>query len=200
MHFIYNSKKDDSVSVASESIGDIKQTTLPFESSKWHLADASWVTGKIYSYVLRCEELYPGIFTCTNEEYEETLRTYGQCGKYVIDSENQRIRLPKLDGFIEGTSNIQQLSTLKPAGLPNITGNLYADRHTNGNCLVWGSDGAFMHVNFQPSGTIGTHATGGRSDAYTIPRLDASRSSPVYGRSQKVQPQAVIVLTYIKIQ
>lgn len=54
---------------------------------------------------------------------------------------------------------------------------------------------------YQLSGNIACYnAATGRSGAYYIPKLDASRSSPVYGRSQKVQPQAIIVLTYIKIQ
>lgn len=204
MHFIYNSKKDESTSVAVEGIGDIKQTTLPFESPNWHLADGGWVEGKIYTYVLRCEELYPGIFTCTNEEFESTLNTYGQCGKYVIDRENQRIRLPKLDGFIEGTSDIQQLSTLKPAGLPNITAKFW----TSWNQQVRGFhglrvEGAFYnsHDDFYAPGRI--YAEDGyeqNSSECGYPWFDASRSSHVYGRSQKVQPQAIIVLTYIRIQ
>ena len=152
----------------------------------------SWwrmVEGKIYTYVLRCEELYPGIFTCTNEEFESTLNTYGQCGKYEIDRENQRIRLTKLDGFIEGTSDIQQLSTLKLAGLSNIKGKFVVDDDIRSTATGAFYNGASFNYDASSSTSNGGYI-----------EFDASRSNPIYGGSAKVQPQAIIVLTYIKIQ
>ena len=46
MHFICNSKKDESTSVVSEDIGDIKQTSLPSQNPKWHLAGGGWLKVK----------------------------------------------------------------------------------------------------------------------------------------------------------
>lgn len=95
--------------------------------------------------------------------------------------------LPNLDGrFLEG--NNAQPMRLKEAGLPNITG-----RIVQGN---WGSvdftEGAF----YQNGDSGGPCANKG--DWRAIAYFDASRSSPVYGKSNTVQPSSYTVRYYIK--
>lgn len=88
------------------------------------------------------------------------------------------------------------IGTAKQAGLPGITGEAYAavDSHgvTAGGCsgaLAYGTqyDPNFRHLN------EGTHMWGA---AIT---LDASRSSPIYGRSTTVQPPALVLLPCIHV-
>ena len=72
------------------------------------------------------------------------------------------------------------------AGLPNITG------HVTGALDVWGdASGAFYK-----SG-LGT-GTGDSDDDNPFLYFDASRSNPIYGRSNTVQPPSLTVRYYIR--
>ena len=85
------------------TIGDTKQTSAPILDLNYHLANGDYIQknqGKIYDYILKLEEQYPSKFTCTETEYQDSLSTYQQYGKNVLDPENQRVRLSTLSGFI----------------------------------------------------------------------------------------------------
>lgn len=186
---------DNNFNPINTTIGGIIQTLLPVLDTRFHLADGTWLSGEIFNYVKRCEELYPNIFTCTDEEFETALNTYNQCGKFVLDNENRRTRLPKLDGFIEGTSNVESATSLKQCGLPNIEGVIHFGYGDMGSDPFMFS-GAFY-------GSDACKRFGRNADnnpGFRDVHLDASRSSKVYGRSQKVQPQSILVLTYIRVQ
>lgn len=111
--------------------------------------------------------------------------------------------LPNLIGkFLEGS---QTAGTIHEAGLPNITGHeIFRFYGTNANydpMLV--SQGAFYSG---PSRTLtytaGNMGESAKSNAAgtSLPTLgiDASRSSPVYGKSSTVQPPSVTALPCIK--
>ena len=119
--------------------------------------------------------------------YQQSLESYGVCGKFVLDTVNQTIRLPKITGMIEGTINVSTLGDLIAAGLPNITGSFVSGEWTSQSY----TDGAFYQ-----SDSVGA-ANG--SDARKILTLDASRSSSVYGNSDTVQPQTIKSYIYIVI-
>lgn len=63
-------------------------------------------------------------FLTTEKEWQASVTNYGVCGKFVYDSVNNTVRLPKITGFIEGTINITTIGDLVEAGLPNITGDV----------------------------------------------------------------------------
>ena len=81
------------------------------------------------------------------------------------------------------------------AGLPNITGFVYADTQNNAGAFDDGG-GAFW----------GSESTSGRALASVeyersrnrVLNVDASRSSPIYGNSNTVQPPALTLLPCIK--
>lgn len=88
------------------------------------------------------------------------------------------------------------VGTAKQAGLPGIVGEAYAAVDSHGiaaggysGALAYGTqyDPNFRHLN------EGTHMWGA---AIT---LDASRSSPIYGRSTTVQPPALVLLPCIHV-
>lgn len=131
---------------------------------------------------------------CTEEEWQSSVTTYGVCGKFVYDSVNETVRLPKVAGFTEGTITTSSLGDLIQAGLPNITGSAgYAG--DNGLTRTGATlTGAFKYGSSTTATVSGVNeATGCKLD------FDASGSNSIYGNSTTVQPQSIKVLYYICI-
>lgn len=83
-----------------------------------------------------------------------------------------------------GASYAHAAGTTVEAGLPNITGSFVANVRSSNHEV----SGAFT------VGNVIAYTGGNNSDAYTHKfSLDASRSNPIYGRSNTVQPAAYYV-------
>ena len=124
--------------------------------------------------------------------WQASVTTYGVCGKFVYDSVANTVRLPKITGKLDGTTDVTALGDLvaQYIKLPNITGSI--------DCPLAGpTSGAFVsgsQTSYQVSG-----GTGGKFKNSTF---DASRSSSVYsgnGTDTKIHEQAINVLYYIVI-
>ena len=125
----------------------------------------------------------------TNPEDGTWLECNGQsCSKYpqlvaVLGSN----KVPDYRGrFLEGNTNP---GTKKEAGLPNITG-----RFVQGNYRNDYTSGAFYQT-----GEMGGPCAH-MSDSRFLGFFDASRCSPVYGKSNTVQPPSVTVRYLIKAE
>jgi len=185
------------------NIGQIVESILPLTDAGLHLLDGSLINGSgIYSdFVTAMADVatdYPSLF-CTEADWQTAVTTYGVCGKFVYDSVNNTVRLPKITGIVEGTTDLTALGDLVQAGLPNITGSF----HVFGNNYISQVDkysGAF-YATYGASGsnnyTASNYGTSTHSPELTT--LDASRSSSIYGNSNTVQPQSIKVLYYIVI-
>lgn len=130
-------------------------------------------------------------FLTTEKEWQQSVTNYGVCGKFVYDSVNNTVRLPKITGFVEGTINITTIGDLIEAGLPNITGEVaiqspWTSASENGALKTTTQSGSFV--------------SGQTSQTWTN-RLyfDASHSNSIYGNSDTVQPQSIKVFYYIVI-
>lgn len=129
---------------------------------------------------------WQGYTTLSSEQtWQLSVSTYGVCGKFVYDSVNNTVRIPKVTGFIEGTIDASALGNLVQAGLPNIAGTHTADvtAHPTG-C-------------FYETGVLQPYSSGDRSGE--VIGLNASLSNPIYGRSTTVQPQSIKGFVYIVI-
>lgn len=173
-------------------IGEIVKSLTPLNEAGLHLLDGSVIANGSYAqFVSHMASLYasnPSLFV-TESEWQASTSTYGVCGKFVYDSAKKTVRLPKVTGIIEGTTDLSALGDLIEAGLPNITANWNSAQYDGG----WGTpEGAVYGVkNNSPeynSGSSGMRAY-----------FDASRSSSIYGKSNTVQPQTIKVLYYIVI-
>ena len=177
----------------SRNIGQIITSTLPLSDAGLHLLDGALIdgSGSYAKFVDYIANLYgdgtdvPSYF-CTEANWQTAVMTYGVCGKFVYDSANNTVRLPKITGIIEGTTDVAALCDLVQAGLPNITG------------------GSTMPIlsGMSPTGALyrGNSVTGQgwyNTDTNSELKLDASRSSSIYGNSNTVQPQTIKVLYYI---
>lgn len=130
----------------------------------------------------------PANYFTTESDWQSSVSTYGVCGKFVYNSVNNTVRLPKITGIVEGTTDVTALGDLIEAGLPNIEG--YAGRI---RALDYGQHGALTMTN------TGNGNTGGGSNPHGTLSLNASLSNPIYGNSSTVQPQTIKVLYYIVI-
>lgn len=180
----------------SRNIGEIVSSTVPLTDAGLHLLDGALIDGAgIYSdFVSYMADLYgdgtdvPSYF-CSQADWETAVNTYGVCGKFVYNSTNNTVRLPKITGIVEGTTDVTALGDLVEAGLPNIIGRL------DNACLDRVSaNGAFYKSGYN-SGT----GYGGNSYTDTGVALDASRASSIYGNSTTVQPQTIKAFYYIVI-
>lgn len=188
-----------SIDGSTTTIGNIV-TTTPFTNTY------SWFgsTGSTYSYYLRGSiDLKECKYIHNNETYwlgvsksgftlesiwQNSVSTYGVCGKFVYDNINNSVRLPKVTGFVEGTLDSTALGSLIEAGLPNITGGFGA-----GSSTFHSPSGAFTL-----SGT--SNPNGGSAQIYAgYATFNAANSNAIYGKSSTVQPQSIKAYLYIVI-
>ena len=146
---------------------------------------------------------------CTETEWQNSVTTYGSCGKFVYNSTNNTVRLPKVSDILQGTTDLSALGDLVVSGLPQHT-------HTRGTMEISGSlgdvvssisSGASGAFNWWDSGAM----TGTRdlnqplmaSDFYASRNWTGSTSNANYtsttATTSKVQPQTIKTLLYIVI-
>lgn len=133
----------------------------------------------------------PGCFLCDSSAvgrktytdlFDEIGTTYGE------GDGSTTFNLPDFRGrFIQGANG--DLGSIKEAGLPNILGSFNA-QITDG-LTTPSSSGALYHAGQGSNGFFGA-GTG-----YRI-QFDASRSNPIYGKSDTVQPPAITMNVFIK--
>lgn len=178
----------------SRNVGQIIQSTVPLTDAGLHLLDGALIQGSgIYSafvtYIAGLVDTYPDLFT-TETSWQTAVTTYGVCGKFVYDSTNNTVRLPKITGIIEGTTDATALGDLVEAGLPNVEGTVYGTDFLEGPVVT----GAFYNA-----GTVSSEAPAGGSGTSIKLGFEASRSNSIYGNSSTVQPQTIKAFYYIVI-
>lgn len=176
----------------SGHIGEIVKSLTPLNEAGLHLLDGSVIANGSYAqFVSHMASLYasnPSLFV-TESEWQAAISAHGVCGKFVYDSAKKTVRLPKVTGIIEGTTDLSALGDLIEAGLPNITANWNSAQYDGG----WGTPEGAVYGVKNNSPEYNSSSSGMR--AY----FDASRSNPIYGKSNTVQPQTIKVLYYIVI-
>lgn len=176
----------------SRNIGEIITSTIPLVDAGLHLLDGSVILGSgVYGdFVDYIADLYDSgdyndIFE-TEANWQASVSSYGVCGKFVYDSVNNTVRLPKITGFTESTIDVTKVGDLVEAGLPNITGQV----------------GTSDNAGYYPNGAFYQSASSGHGNgsggSITV-SMDASLSNPIYGNSTTVQPQSIKVLYYVVI-
>jgi hypothetical protein len=82
----------------TRNIGQIIQATMPLSDAGLHLLDGSLLTSGSYSaFITYMASMYvsnPELFT-TEADWQTSVTNYGVCGKFVYDSVNNTVRLPK---------------------------------------------------------------------------------------------------------
>lgn len=126
--------------------------------------------------------------------YKETIdnwfNTLGTAWFYGVDTKNERVFLPRTLWFEQMTNNKDDIGKSVEAGLPNITGDVGYSQDNFAN---------YTKGAFSTSGSTTKVVHGGTASGTTNANLafNASRSNPIYGNSNTVQPNAVKKLLYI---
>lgn len=123
--FSANQAGDTTINVssggASRNIGEIVASTIPLTDAGLHLLDGSLISGSgsysaFVDYIAGLVADYPGLFD-TEANWQSAVTTYGVCGKFVYDSVNNTVRLPKYGNkIVTKTSNISTASTVPVVG------------------------------------------------------------------------------------
>ena len=184
------------MSFFSRNIGEIVTSSVPLTDAGLHLADGSLISGSgsyadFVTHMAGLVSTNPDLFE-TEANWQSSVSTYGVCGKYVYDSVNNTIRLPKLQGFIEGTLDPTKLGDLVQAGLPDINGTITQGLYCSSSSV---GTGAFKS-NLTSTAYSGHPASSGYVGGFDF---SASRSSSIYGNSTTVQPQSIKVFYYVVI-
>lgn len=87
---------------------------------------------------------------------------------------------------LQGSDSSHETDTNIEAGLPNITGD------TEGISVGWWGEGGVGALKRVSIGAASVQYNGGNSSNFKI-TFDASRSNPIYGNSDTVQPPAYVV-------
>ena len=136
-----------------------------------------------YTYFLETNRLN----TCTYEEYDQEISTYGQCGKFAVDTNNLTFKVPTIkDGaVIQQALSDSELGKAYNEGLPNITATLGG---------IFNSSGALAETSTRSNGS-------GDYDTQNA-NFNASRCSDVYGKTDetslnKVQMNAIALRYFV---
>ena len=124
---------------------------------------------------------------------DEFFGTMGTAWFYGIDTENERIFLPRNNYFDQLTGDASEVGLSVEAGLPNITGSATSTGEGGFSWQTFNVSGAFTKTS--NNGTLDTSGKG--ASAPKGLGFDASKSNSIYGNSDTVQPNAVKKLLYI---
>lgn len=100
------------------NIGEIVQSTVPLSDAGLHLLDGGVISGSgsysaFVTYVAGLVSGHSELFT-TESDWQTSVTNYGVCGKFVYDSQNNTVRLPKYGSQI--ISSLPQDITVKGNG------------------------------------------------------------------------------------
>lgn len=113
-------------------------------------------------------------FSCTQAEYDQDLSNYGQCGRFVIETDY--VRIPTITRYVGATITLSEIGKTYEESLPNIkfgfrqrnvdigaTGALVQDftRRGNGNSVDYAS-GDYGNSNFNASRSSSTYKDGAK--------------------------------------
>lgn len=115
--------------------------------------------------------------TVTAEQYAQ------DCSKYVYDAVQDKLTLPNVTGrVLQGGERVKSVE----AGLPNLRGVVEG---------LDGNDGVLFKKEYVVNVGAGRNVGNGNNIMYSF---DASRSNPIYGASETVQPPAISLIAQIK--
>lgn len=147
--------------LGGRNYGELVYSAIPISDSSLKLLDGSVLTytgiyKNFIDYIEGIVSTYSSLFV-TEATWQSRVATYGVCGKFVYDSVNKTVRLPKVTGIIEGTVDISALGEVVAAGLPTLTTNTI-ESHTHE------IDSSGSHTHKTESAGAHNHSSGTTTD------------------------------------
>ena len=125
------------------------------------------------------------------EVVDDWFDTYGIADFYGVDKENERIFLPRNSKFFQFTTDTTKVNDMVEAGLPNIEGVITG---FSGLQLYGHAAGGYSSGCIKGEGSARMNQ--GEGNFGQGVKIDASLSSPIYGKSDTVQPPSSLKLLY----
>lgn len=180
--------------VSGGQVGDIgvainvDETTWLRRKLNGQVIDINANTQAFYNYLTGLQATNPNLFA-TESEWQsiKTSSKLGQCGKFVIDTEAQTIRLPAIAN-INGLLASGLAGNLINERLPNVRGSTGISVPNNSSVA-----GAFKAGISKTVASLGTQTTA------TVLDFDASEWSSTYQNDASVQQEAVQYPFFIQI-
>lgn len=98
---------------ASMPVGSIFPSAIPIVDRRVHLLDGTTISqeGTYENFAILINALISAghNITCTQEEFDTSVSTYGQCGKFVVDNDAKTIRLPLITEFIASNNGGKEI-------------------------------------------------------------------------------------------
>ena len=135
--------------------------------------------------ISQAKEMPSGFLLCDGSELkiEEYQNLYDVIGTTYGQSDSTTFCIPDLkDKTVWGIGSDTTLGKTIEAGLPNLTGDIYA----------FAGAGGVFYSKYE------VNAFGGGNAHQVFVGFDASRSNPIYGKSSTVQPPAIVTNFLIK--
>lgn len=179
---------------------EIVTSTIPLTDAALHLLDGTLLAyGSYKTFIDKIADLYEASPTasyfCTETEWQAAVTEYGECGKFVYDSENNTVRLPLLTGIIQA-GDVSTLGNLVEAGLPSHNHNLANNTISNQSL----ASAPQAHLSYRSDFNNGDYKYNlcGNSTSPTL-GVSGEANNSIYGNSNTVQPQTIKVLYYIVV-
>ena len=138
------------------------------------------------------------ILNLSDADYKKIFRDYGHCGGFVINTAKKSVRLPTLtSGTLWGTNNTNNIGKTLSAALPNIYGTFPGLEGSEGQEAKYKA--SFTGPFSIASANYGIKVDNENGTLDHVYRFDASKCSPIYGKSTTVQPPAIRVLWCIQV-
>lgn len=130
----------------------------------------------------------------TESSWQEVYSANGGRGVpfYSSGDGSTTFRVPLKDVWIRGASNTSEVGQYLSAGLPNITGKF---KIGNFPLLIIDQNGCFIESEKGAADAHGQDSTGNQN---THVVMDASKSNPIFGKANTVQPQSIIQLWVVR--
>lgn len=156
------------------------------EDSRFTLLDGKTLS-RAGTYEAFCNKVIEQVnagnwFSCTQSEYDEDLSNYGQCGRFVIETDY--VRIPTITRYIGATITLSEIGKSYGESLPNIRGRLRYEKNGYGTAIE--ASGALSTENGSGNAEAGGQAGSGENATII---LNANNSSSTYQDGAKVNPE-----------
>ena len=136
----------------------------------------------------------PGYLISETEWQEKFQANNGNVPFYSSGDGSTTFRVPSLKCWVKGANGIEEVGSYLEAGLPNITGNI----SNNSGYGILDNRASYGYITNGAFGKIQTNKTRNYQGADTTDacnlEFDASRSNPIYGKSEEVTPESIVGL------
>ena len=183
-----------------QKIGELIISTIPFDDDKLHLANGDFLPADsqyldFYKFMKEKHDSgkYNNIF-CSEAEYNASISSKGRCAKYVF-SEGFGIRLPTINGIVEGTTNVNELGQLTEESLPQHKH--YINNNSRGGTYSAPQDGTLINSSNHMSNN--DYFLCGSTTVEPNLYLSSKANNTVYKDNAKVHPETVKQFFYIVV-